>query len=180
VPSPPCGPLSRSALDVPVLILNGKSDAANQKVARLIGEIPTARFKACEGDHHSTPYQPTFHRAVVALFQEQWRRRITKTNSVEVARSKMETNHFGRSPSVMRSHRRQMSPKLAPACYLSWLGRTSFHVRCSTCRRANTLWPVARRDIVDSAPPAAPPIEPAFRAPHDCSQRRLLFSAIQR
>src|SRR6516225_4020820 len=114
-------------IEVPVLILNGKSDAANQKVARLLGEIPTARFKACEGDHHSTPYQPTFHRAVVALFQEQWRRRITKTNSVEVARSKMETNHFGRSPSVMRTHRRQMSPKLAPACYLSWLGRTSFH-----------------------------------------------------
>jgi pimeloyl-ACP methyl ester carboxylesterase len=63
-------------IDVPVLILNGKSDAANQKVARLLGEIPTARFAACEGDHHSTPYQPTFHKAVVAFFQEQWRHRI--------------------------------------------------------------------------------------------------------
>jgi hypothetical protein len=63
-------------IDVPVLILNGKADAANQKVARLLGEIPSARFEACEGDHHSTPYQPTFHQVVVAFFQEQWRHRI--------------------------------------------------------------------------------------------------------
>jgi pimeloyl-ACP methyl ester carboxylesterase len=63
-------------IDVPVLILNGKSDAANQKVARLLAEIRTARFEACEGDHHSTPYQPTFHQAVVAFLQEQWHRRI--------------------------------------------------------------------------------------------------------
>jgi len=60
-------------IDVPVLILNGKSDAANQKVARLLAEIPNARFAACEGDHHSTPYEPTFHQRVVAFFQEQWR-----------------------------------------------------------------------------------------------------------
>jgi pimeloyl-ACP methyl ester carboxylesterase len=63
-------------IDVPVLIVNGKSDAANQKVARLLGEIPTARFAVCEGDHHSTPYQPTFHQAVVAFFHEQWRQRL--------------------------------------------------------------------------------------------------------
>ena len=62
-------------IDVPVLILNGKSDAANQKVARLLEEIPTARFAACEGDHHSTPYEPSFHKAVVGFFQEQWRHR---------------------------------------------------------------------------------------------------------
>lgn len=63
-------------INVPVLILNGKSDAANQKVARLLEEIPTARFVACEGDHHSMPYQPTFHQMVVAFFQEQWRCRM--------------------------------------------------------------------------------------------------------
>jgi len=63
-------------IDVPVLILNGRSDAANQKVALLLGEIPGARFAACEGDHHSTPHQPTFHKTVVAFLQEQWRRRI--------------------------------------------------------------------------------------------------------
>jgi pimeloyl-ACP methyl ester carboxylesterase len=62
-------------INVPVLILNGRSDAANQKVARLLGEIPTARFAACDGDHHSTPYQPTFHTAVAAFFEEQWRLR---------------------------------------------------------------------------------------------------------
>ncbi len=63
-------------IDVPVLILNGKSDAANQKVAGLLAEIPTARFAACEGDHHSTPYQPTFHQTVVSFFRDQWHRRI--------------------------------------------------------------------------------------------------------
>jgi pimeloyl-ACP methyl ester carboxylesterase len=70
----PADPLR--TIHVPVLILNGKPDAANQKVARLLEQIPTARFEACEGDHHSTPYQPTFHQAVVAFFQEQWRHRI--------------------------------------------------------------------------------------------------------
>jgi pimeloyl-ACP methyl ester carboxylesterase len=62
-------------INVPVLILNGKSDAANQKVARLLEKIPTARFEACEGDHHSTPYEPSFHQAVVGFFQQQWRQR---------------------------------------------------------------------------------------------------------
>lgn len=58
-----------------MLILNGKADAANQKVAGLLKEIRTARFAECEGDHLSTPFQPTFHRAVVQFFQEQWRLR---------------------------------------------------------------------------------------------------------
>jgi len=62
-------------INAPVLILNGTADAANQKVGGLLNEIPTARLAACEGDHHSTPYQPTFHRAVVEFFKEQWRRR---------------------------------------------------------------------------------------------------------
>src|SRR5215469_500541 len=35
----------------------------------------TTRFAACEGDHHSAPYQPTFHQAVV-FFHEQWRKRL--------------------------------------------------------------------------------------------------------
>ena len=62
-------------IDVPVLILNGKFDAANQKVAGLLAQIPTARFLPCDGDHHSTPYQPTFHKAAIAFFDEQWRLR---------------------------------------------------------------------------------------------------------
>ena len=32
------------------------------RVVRLLEEIPTARFAACEGDHHSSPYQPSTRR----------------------------------------------------------------------------------------------------------------------
>lgn len=60
---------------IPVLVLNGKSDVANQKIARLLEEISTASFGDCEGDHHSTPYQPTFHQAVVQFLEGQWRAR---------------------------------------------------------------------------------------------------------
>ena len=62
-------------IDVPVLILNGKADVANQKIDGLLKEIPTARSAECEGDHHSTPYQPTFQQAVVQFFEGQWRLR---------------------------------------------------------------------------------------------------------
>ena len=44
-------------INVPVLILNGKADAANLKVATLLSAIPTAFASVCEGDHHSAPYQ---------------------------------------------------------------------------------------------------------------------------
>jgi pimeloyl-ACP methyl ester carboxylesterase len=60
-------------IEVPVLILNGRADAANQKVYGLLVAIPTARAASCEGDHLSTPFQPTFHQAVIWFFQEQWR-----------------------------------------------------------------------------------------------------------
>lgn len=62
-------------IDVPVLILNGKADVANQKVDRLLETIPTARSAECDGDHHSAPHQPTFQRTVIRYFQEQWRSR---------------------------------------------------------------------------------------------------------
>jgi pimeloyl-ACP methyl ester carboxylesterase len=57
---------------VPVLILNGRGDAANQKIDGLLRAIPTARAASCEGDHQSTPYEPTFHQyqAVIRFFQE--------------------------------------------------------------------------------------------------------------
>jgi len=64
-------------VDVPVLILNGRTDAANRKIIGLLKALTTARSAECEGDHHSTPYQPTFQKAVVAFFQEQWRMRST-------------------------------------------------------------------------------------------------------
>jgi len=57
----PAEPLK--TVSVPVLILNGKADAANQKIAGLLNAILTARVGECEGDHSSTPYEPTFHRA---------------------------------------------------------------------------------------------------------------------
>ena len=62
-------------IDVPVLILNGKADVANQKIDGLLKAIPTARSAACEGDHHSTPYQPTFQQAVIQFFEGQWQLR---------------------------------------------------------------------------------------------------------
>ena len=62
-------------VDIPVLILNGKADAANQKIAGILKAIPTAHAAECEGDHNSTPYQPTFHQAVIQFFEEQWRLR---------------------------------------------------------------------------------------------------------
>ncbi|HYK90135.1 MAG TPA: alpha/beta hydrolase [Acidobacteriota bacterium] len=60
-------------VDIPVLILNGKADLANQKVAGLLREIPTARSAECDGDHHSAPYQPTFQQAVIQFLEGQWR-----------------------------------------------------------------------------------------------------------
>jgi len=64
-------------VDIPVLILNGKADAANQRIAGLLKAIPTARAEECEGDHHSTPYQPNFQQAIVEFLKQQWRQRPT-------------------------------------------------------------------------------------------------------
>jgi pimeloyl-ACP methyl ester carboxylesterase len=64
-------------VDVPVLILNGRSDVANQKTERLLAALPQARSASCEGDHYSTPFQPTFQQAVLDFLQEQWRRRAS-------------------------------------------------------------------------------------------------------
>jgi pimeloyl-ACP methyl ester carboxylesterase len=68
-------PEALQQVDMPVLILNGKADAANQKITGLLKAITTARAAECEGDHHSTPYQPTFQQAAVQFFEEQWRLR---------------------------------------------------------------------------------------------------------
>jgi pimeloyl-ACP methyl ester carboxylesterase len=56
----------------PVLILNGKADVANQKVAGLLELLRNARSADCEGDHYSTPFQPSFQQTVLTFFQEQW------------------------------------------------------------------------------------------------------------
>ena len=62
---------------IPVLILIGKGGAANQKIEGLLKAIPTASAGECEGDHHSTPYQPTFQQAIVEFLKRQWRQRPT-------------------------------------------------------------------------------------------------------
>ena len=60
---------------VPVLVLNGTADLANQSVGRLLEVLPNARAGTCDGDHHVTPWYPSFHEAVLAFFTEQWRAR---------------------------------------------------------------------------------------------------------
>jgi pimeloyl-ACP methyl ester carboxylesterase len=69
----PVDPLRR--VKVPVLVLNGKADLANQAVARLLEVIPNAHSAACDGDHHTTPWYPSFQEAVVNFFAEQWHAR---------------------------------------------------------------------------------------------------------
>jgi pimeloyl-ACP methyl ester carboxylesterase len=69
----PVDPLRKTK--VPVLVLNGKADLANQAVARLLEVIPNARSASCDGDHHSAPWYPSFQQAVVNFFAEQWRAR---------------------------------------------------------------------------------------------------------
>jgi len=61
--------------NVPVLVLNGKADVANQNVKGLLAVLPDARAGTCEGDHYSTPFQPTFQDAVVDFFRQQWQDR---------------------------------------------------------------------------------------------------------
>jgi pimeloyl-ACP methyl ester carboxylesterase/DNA-binding transcriptional MerR regulator len=67
----PVDPLRR--VKVPVLVLNGKADLANQAVARLLEVIPNARSASCDGDHHTTPWHPSFHQTVINFFAERWR-----------------------------------------------------------------------------------------------------------
>lgn len=70
-------------IHVPVLVLNGKGDIANQKTVRLLEEISTASLGECEGDHNSTPYQPSFHQAVVRFLERQWRERTAARSDGE-------------------------------------------------------------------------------------------------
>lgn len=48
----------------PVLVLNGRNDVTNQSTRRLLAVMPQARSAVCEGDHGSTPFEPSFQRAV--------------------------------------------------------------------------------------------------------------------
>src|SRR5262249_15980159 len=52
----------------PVLVLNGAADVANQCVGRFLEVLPNARTGTCDGDHLTTPWQPSFQEAVVNFF----------------------------------------------------------------------------------------------------------------
>jgi pimeloyl-ACP methyl ester carboxylesterase len=71
----PVSPAALHKVQVPVLVLNGREDLANQAVGRLPEVLPNARKAACDGDHHSAPWYPSFQQAVVDFFAEQWRAR---------------------------------------------------------------------------------------------------------
>ena len=73
------------AAGVPVLVLNGTADLANQSVGRLLEVLPNARAGTCDGDHHSTPWYPSFQKAVVAFFTEQWRARGVPLRGLQAA-----------------------------------------------------------------------------------------------
>ncbi|HET9903508.1 MAG TPA: alpha/beta fold hydrolase [Xanthobacteraceae bacterium] len=62
------------SLSLPVLLLNGRNDPADRATGPLLHALPNAHARTCEGDHLSTPWQPSFQEAVVAFFTEQWRR----------------------------------------------------------------------------------------------------------
>jgi pimeloyl-ACP methyl ester carboxylesterase len=65
-------PEALAKVRVPVLILNGTEDVANQVVRRLLEVIPHAKAASCAGDHGNTPHQPSFQQAVVDFFAAQW------------------------------------------------------------------------------------------------------------
>lgn len=68
---------------IPVLVLNGREDVANKAVGRLLEVLPNVRFAACDGDHHSTPWYPSFQQAVVDFFTEQWQTRGVRRRGPE-------------------------------------------------------------------------------------------------
>jgi pimeloyl-ACP methyl ester carboxylesterase len=69
----PVAPLGN--VKVPVLVLNGKADLGNQAVGRLLEVIPNARWASCDGDHHTSPWYPSFQQAVVDFLAPQWHAR---------------------------------------------------------------------------------------------------------
>ena len=63
------------AVQVPVLLLNGRDDPASLATGRLLEVLPNSRAAVCEGDHLSAPWQPSFQETVAEFLQEQWAKR---------------------------------------------------------------------------------------------------------
>jgi pimeloyl-ACP methyl ester carboxylesterase len=74
----PVPPDALRTVNAAVLVLNGKTDVANQKIGRLLEVIPNSRSGACDGDHGSTPFEPSFQQAVADFYTEQWQARGIK------------------------------------------------------------------------------------------------------
>ena len=55
----------------PVLVVNGRADVANQTTRRLVAVMPHASAAVCEGDHGSTPFEPSFQQTVHDFFAAQ-------------------------------------------------------------------------------------------------------------
>jgi pimeloyl-ACP methyl ester carboxylesterase len=72
----PVPPAALGQVTAPILVLNGQADAANQSTRRLLAVMPQARAAACEGDHGSTPFEPSFQQAVRDFFAAQWEGRV--------------------------------------------------------------------------------------------------------
>jgi pimeloyl-ACP methyl ester carboxylesterase len=60
-------------IQIPVLVINGTADFANQEVEHLVAAFPNARAAACDGDHLMAPFYPSFQRAIVEFLREQWK-----------------------------------------------------------------------------------------------------------
>jgi pimeloyl-ACP methyl ester carboxylesterase len=54
-----------------VLVVNGRADVANQTTGRLVAVMPHASAAVCEGDHGSTPFEPSFQQTVHDFFAAQ-------------------------------------------------------------------------------------------------------------
>jgi pimeloyl-ACP methyl ester carboxylesterase len=63
------------AVQLPVLLLNGRDDPARLATGRLLEVLPNSRAAVCEGDHLSAPWQPSFQEAVAEFLKEQWEKR---------------------------------------------------------------------------------------------------------
>ena len=63
------------AVQVPVLLLNGRDDPASLATGRLLEVLPNSRAAVCEGDHLSAPWQPSFQKTVAEFMQAQWAKR---------------------------------------------------------------------------------------------------------
>ena len=94
----PISPEALRKVGVQVLVLNGKADVANQAIGRLLEVIPNVRPGACEGDHGSTPFQPSFQQAVIDFLESGGKHEGSR--EVELSPEAASNKRFDRSPGI--------------------------------------------------------------------------------